>query len=50
MHPWRFRTWEALRKKANALVRLQSDSTQIVAVRQVGIKCDTKQFDGIAVL
>ena len=39
-----------LTEKANSLVRLQSDSTQMVAVRQMGIKCYTKQFDGIAVL
>ena len=40
----------SLTEKANALVRSQSDSTQMVAVRQVGIKYYTKQFDRIAVL
>ena len=40
----------SLTEKANALVRPQSDSTQMVVVRQVGIKCYTKQFDGITVL
>ena len=39
-----------LTETANALVLLQSDSTPMVAVQQVGIKCYTKQFDGIAVL
>ena len=39
-----------LTEKANALVRLQSDSTQMVPVRQVGIKCYARQFDLIAVL
>ena len=40
----------SLTEKANALVRPQSDSTQMVAVQQVRIKGYTKQFDGIAVL
>ena len=40
----------SLTEKANVLVRPRSDSTQMVAVRQVGIKCYTKQFDGMAVL